>query len=372
MGGSALIDPNEFVGLEGVAHLCCGGEAPFLRRHLEVCRQFAVDKSDGMAGRDRLFAVYARAKQLAADRLGVAPETVAFLAHASEGLNQVAHAITWQPDDNVVVPDVEFPSGIVPFAALKRLGVETRLARTDHGYLSLDALAEAMDGRTRLLVASLVSYYTGQRLDLDAVATLCRRRGVLLGVDATHALGLMPVDARQCDFLVCSCYKWLLATHGVGLFAYRPERVGDLTPASVGWHSVTERHVPATSPEYPLRDDAARLEAGNPSVLSVYVLESALQRLGGLDAAITLQHALDLGDLVLEGLRRRGYQLLTPRAPEERAGNICVATRDAAELAARLASRGVLVWGSEGRLRISVHAYNSEQDVARLFDALDR
>ena len=45
---------------------------------------------------------------------------------------------------------------------------------------------------------------------------------------------------------------------------------------------------------------------------------------------------------------------------------------DAVALAARLATEGVLVWGSEGRLRISLHAYNSQRDVARLFDALDR
>src|SRR5688572_29967763 len=110
-----IIPSNEFLGLEATAHLCCGGEAPFMRRHLEACQRFAVDKSDGMAGRERFFAVYDRAKRLLGERLGVPPATIALLAHASEGLNQVARTIDWRPGDNVVVTDVEFPSDVYPF-----------------------------------------------------------------------------------------------------------------------------------------------------------------------------------------------------------------------------------------------------------------
>src|SRR5579859_7995385 len=102
MVSGSLIDADEFIGLEGIAHLCCGGEAPFLRRHLDACARFAADKSDGMAGRDRLFSVYARAKERLAARLGITADSVALLAHASEGLNQVAHAIDWREGDNVV------------------------------------------------------------------------------------------------------------------------------------------------------------------------------------------------------------------------------------------------------------------------------
>jgi hypothetical protein len=46
----ALIDKSEFVGLDGVAHLCTGGEAPWLRSHDAACARFGALKSGGMAG----------------------------------------------------------------------------------------------------------------------------------------------------------------------------------------------------------------------------------------------------------------------------------------------------------------------------------
>ena len=59
----SLIPTSEFVGLEGVTHLCTGGEAPWLKSHDAACRRFGVLKSGGMAGREEMFAVYGRAKQ---------------------------------------------------------------------------------------------------------------------------------------------------------------------------------------------------------------------------------------------------------------------------------------------------------------------
>src|SRR4029450_5113185 len=93
----------------------------------------------------------------------------------------------------------------------------------------------AVDARTRLVLVSQVSFLTGQRLDLARCAELGRGRGAWLAVDATHALGVVPVPGDVCDFVVSSCYKWLLATHGVGIFAYNAERVGELAAATIGW-----------------------------------------------------------------------------------------------------------------------------------------
>jgi selenocysteine lyase/cysteine desulfurase len=62
---------------------------------------------------------------------------------------------------------------------------------------------------------------------------------------------------------------------------------------------------------------------------------------------------------------------VTPEAPEERAGNVCFLSDDSSGLAHHLASLGVLVWGGEGRIRVSPHVHNSADDVARFFEALD-
>lgn len=367
----SLIPKSEFVGLEGIAHLCTGGEAPWLASHDAATRRFGALKSGGMAGREEIFRVYARAKGRVAARLGVPAARVAFLAHSSEGLNQAVRAVDWRPGDNAVFADLEYPSLVYPVLGLRDRGVEPRVVRAIGHYLSMDALAAAVDARTRLILVSQVSYLTGQRLDLARCAELARSRGAWLAVDATHAFGVVPVPAGVCDFVVSSCYKWLLATHGVGVFAYDPARVGELAPATLGWHSVGQRLGSADPLAMPLREDAARLEAGNPALLPVFVLDNALARTEALDPAVVERHAQTLGAALIAGLLERGRKVITPEAPAERAGNVCFLEDDGAGLASRLAQRGVLVWGGDGRIRVSAHLYNDAADVDAFFAALD-
>jgi len=96
---------------------------------------------------------------------------------------------------------------------LRERGVEARVLRT-RAHFSLDDLAALVDRRTRLILASQVSYLTGQRLDLARCADIAHGVGGRLAVDATHAAGVVPVPGGACDFVVSSCYKWLLPPTG--------------------------------------------------------------------------------------------------------------------------------------------------------------
>ena len=366
-----FIPKSDFVGLEGVAHLCTGGEAPWLRSHDQAAARMGALKSAGMAGRHQLFEVYERAKTRVARMLGVEPARVAFLGHSSEGLNQAVKAVAWRPGDNAVFADLEYPSLVYPAAALRELGVEPRVVPTRDHYLSLDELARCVDGRTRTVLVSHVSYLTGQRVDLACCAEIARRVGAWLAVDATHALGVAPVPGGLCDFVVSSCYKWLLATHGVGIFAYDPARVGDIEPATMGWHSVLHRGGLDDPLKMPLRPDASRFEAGNPNFLGLFVLDNALGVHERLDRAAAFEYVLDLSGELRAGLVARGLPVITPEPRAERAGNVCFLEPDAEGLADSLAQHGVLVWGGEGRTRVSTHVYNDRHDVGRLLEALD-
>jgi selenocysteine lyase/cysteine desulfurase len=102
------------------------------------------------------------------------------------------------------------------------------------------------------------------------------------------------------------------------------------------------------------------------------VLDNALARLERLAPAEVLRHSQGLGTELIEGLRRRDWPVITPEPPAERGGNVCFLADDAGGLAARLAAEGVLVWGGEGRIRVSPHVHDDRDDVARFFEALDR
>lgn len=369
---AALVDKADFLTLPEVAHLCAGGETPILRSHAEAVARFFDQKSRGMAGREGgLMGTLAACRALVGDLLGVPADDIAFLSSASEGVNQLAAWLDWRPGDNVVVEDIEYPSDIYPWARLRGRGVEVRVVRQAGDPPTLARIAAAMDDRTRVLSASQVSYLTGRRYDLADLAALARGHGALLSVDATHAAGVVPVAAQHADILVSSCYKFLLGVHGAAIFYRNPARLAALEPLTVGWHSSGGHHSVAAPTDYALRPSAARFEAGNPPFLALAVLENALRYLGAVGIARIEAHVLALGTLLWRGLRDRGYELLTPEDEAHRGPNICFAWPDAADLVAALAARDVVVWGSDGRIRVSLHAYNDADDVERLLAALD-
>ena len=183
-----------------------------------------------MPGRERFFTTADRAKAALARRLGGRPEDIAFLGSASEGLHVASEGIDWRPGDNVVVGQSEFPSVLLAWQRLRPRGVEVR-AVGRAAVVTHAEIADAVDRRTRAIAASHVSYLTGARHDLGRLRALADRVGARLVVDASHALGVVPVDGTLCDVVVACCYKWLLAVHGVGVFYVNGRRWPDLAAA---------------------------------------------------------------------------------------------------------------------------------------------
>ena len=366
---AGLIPKTAFIGIDHVAHLATGGEAPVLRANLDAATQFLLDKGDGMPGRERFFTTANRTRVALAARLGGRPEDVAFLSSASEGLHVASEGIDWRSGDNVVVGQSEFPSVLLAWQRLRPRGVDVRAVGRE-AVVTHDEIAAAVDQRTRAIAVSHVGYLTGARHDLGRLRSVADRVEARLVVDASHALGVVPVDGALCDVVVACCYKWLLAVHGVGVFYVNSRRWPDLAAPWVGWHSTHREDDWRRRTEYRMREDGSRFEAGNPPFLPVYVLDSALRTLAGLDPRAVEAHVLALGGILRAGLVKLGLPVLTPEAPEERAGNIVFATDRCMDVERALREAGVLVWAGDGRVRLSVHAYNDEADVVRALAVL--
>ncbi len=369
----ALISPAEFIGLEDLIHLGVGGESPMLKSHRDAVEQFFSDKALGETGRERLDETVSRCREKAARLLNVSAQDIAFLSTSSEGINVLVYGLSWQPGDNVIICDVEFPSEILPWTRLQQQGVEIRIVRHKDWYVDPEDFRQAMDERTRLVVVSDVSYFTGQRIPVKKLSETVRRTGALLCVDATHAAGAVTVYARYADILVASCYKWMLATHGVALFYWNRDRFADLKVPFLGWHSGVSIPDWRTPTEFTLREGADRFEAGNLSFISIYILNNALDRILRIGVPVIENHVLELSGRLWKGLKQLGMELMTPESPEERAGNICFMAPNIKEITEWLGKQGILVWGSYagvGRVRVSTHLYNSSHDVDRLLTAI--
>ena len=158
----------------------------------------------------------------------------------------------------------------------------------------------------------------------------------------------------------------------IGLFFVNGRRWPDLAAPWMGWHSLRgEEDWRKRAVALP-KETMERFEAGNPAFLPGYLLNEGTGTLLAAGVAAIEGHVAPLAGSLRDGLVRLGLPVLTPAAAKDRAGNICFATERSMALEAGLREAGVLTWGGDGRLRISVHGYNDEGDVARALDALKR
>ncbi len=367
-----LISPDQFVGLEGVTHLCTGGEAPWLKAQEPVYAEFARLKSAGHDGREEIYARGERCRSRMGELWRVPSDRIAFMPSAAEGMNWLARGLDWRDGDNVVTTNLEFPSVAYAWRDLRAHGVEVRLVPHRDWLVGETDLLDAVDARTRVLAVSQVSFYTGQCLNIEQLSDGLRQRDALFAVDATHAAGVVDVPAGLTDLTVSSSYKWLLATHGVAPMYLSEEAEGQIGSTSFGWHNlaVWPAQEAVRAPEVEELPMPERLEPGNPSMMVVMHLDQALEVLLSIGIERISDHARTLSEQVSAGLKGLGFTVISPQNRSARSGNTCFLVKDAAAMQTRLAEMGVLCWGEFGRMRISTHLYNGSADVARLLEAL--
>jgi selenocysteine lyase/cysteine desulfurase len=283
----------------------------------------------------------------------------------------LASSLDWRPADEIIITDLEFPSNVLPWLRLKRMGIRVVVIPSEGGVVRWQDIANHLSARTRLVSVSLVSYKTGAYLaGLESLATEVKRAGAFLCVDATQALGRCPVSTEGIDYLVSSSYKWLMAIHGVAIVYLSPELRERMDPASAGWYSVRNRLAPDRFERYELKAGAACLAAGMPNLPSIYGLRRSLTFLTRLGVEKIYRELAGLVHDLRAGLAGLGCQLLTPANPEYASGIISFTHAAAEQIAAALEKEGIIVWAGDGRVRASVHLYNDEADVQRLLAAL--
>ncbi len=314
-------------------------------------------------------------RALGAQLLGTTPSQVFVVRSTTQGLGLCVTGLPWKPGDNVVLADQEFPANVRPWMPLARKGVEVRRVPQRQGRIDLQDLRERVDGRTRVVSLSFVQFLSGFRLDLEAVASLCKQHDALFVVDGIQGVGVFPIDVEKqgVDFLSADGHKWMLGPEGVGLGYASPRALDRMAPAVEGWLSV-ERPFDFFDLEQPLKKTAARFEEGAHNVAGLYGLVGSLRLLRTYGTDAVAHRVLELTDLLTDGLRVRGWDVLSPRdCPGEKSG-IVLCKRPGMSpdrLERRLSEARVVASIRGGALRLSPHAYNTPYEVSEVLEVLD-
>jgi len=249
----------------------------------------------------------------------------------------------------VLSPDIEYTSLLFPFLVQERRGVTVRLVPAQE---LPGEIASGVD----VVAFSAVQAATGEVADLVAIARAADEHGVMTVVDATQAVGWLPVDASHFDIVAAHGYKWLLSPRGTAYMSVRPERLADIVPASAGWYAGEDPHATFFGPPLRLAESARRLDTSP----AWYMWVAAAPTLRTIeDIGVEAIHSHDIG---LANRFRAGLGL--------EPGESAIVTSDALDAVEKLARAGIQAAVRGGRLRTSWHVYNTRQDVDRTLDVL--
>lgn len=298
----------------------------------------------------------------------------------SAGINALAQAVPWQPGDNLLFCEIEFPSNAYPWMSLERDGVEARRVPAVHGGLTLDALEPLVDERTRLVAASAIQFFTGHRTDLAAIGAFCHERDILFVVDVIQAIGHMKIDvqAMNIDALASGGQKSLLASPGTGFMYVRQDVAESMQPRIIGPNATVD-YLHWLAYDLTPAAGAQRFQAGTPNLPGMFAVLESLTLLRELGVAQIDQHTCGLTAEAMEGLIGMGYQVITPVSSAERGPIVTFATglsnEKTNELVNWLREKSVSVVKhlspeGEPHIRLSFHCYNTREEIQQFLGTL--
>jgi isopenicillin-N epimerase len=304
--------------------------------------------------------------------VGCAADDLAFVQNATTGVNLAARSLDLRPGDEVLTTDLEYGACDLAWewiagrtgARYVRASIPLPLKDTDE---LVEALFARASERTRVVFVSHVTSATGLVLPVEKIVSRARALGLVTVVDGAHAPAQVPLDLAGlgADLYSGNCHKWLCSPKGAGFLYVQPELQGRVDAAIVSWGYTEGRSFCERVETQGTRDPAAWLAVPD---------------------AIRFQAERDWADVrercrrLTREARRELCELLgtEPIAPDSTLAQMAAVRlpRPSPGLSERLFARHRVEIPvsrlGDPRLRLSVAAYTTREEVDRLLAALVR
>jgi selenocysteine lyase/cysteine desulfurase len=358
-----------------VCFLNAASWSPLPLKTLEAGRQAVARKArpwlldNEFAGKQ-----YERTRKAAARLIKADPEDVALISSVGYGVATAAKVLRVPQGSRVLVLKDDHSSPVLEWMTRAGDGgftVEAVECPGNGDWTEAVLAAIERPGAAPIAVASISSVHwsDGGEVDLGRVARALRAQGAALLVDATHSVGVTELDVRRLDpdFVVFPTYKWLLGPYGRAfLYAAKRHQGGiPLEQTSYGRRAVkAEQDVYVRDASYV--DGARRFDMGERDhFISMEMASIGMEMMAEWGSNAVVERLAMLTGRLADGLRNEAVQV--PETQVRAPHILSLGFRDGMpkDLVARLALENVHVAPRLGRLRISPHVYNDEDDVDR-------
>ena len=346
----------------------------------------------------RTNAVIDDARAAMADFLGCDPDEIVFGPNMTTLTYAMSRAIgrALGPGNEIVLTHLDHDANISPWRGLEETGATVRFAEINQEDCTIDMndLARKITGHTRIVAAGYASNAVGTINPVNQIVQLAHDRGALAYIDAVHYAPHGPIDVRalDCEFLVCSTYKFFGPHMGVlygkrehlkRLQPYKVRANTEAIPNRWEWGTLNHECIAGITACVDYLADLGRR-----------VDPSASTRRAALLAAYDgiQKHERNLAKRLIRGLAAIPgltiYGITDPRRFDQRCPTIAarIAGHTPLELATALGERGFFTWDGNyyalnlterldvekdgGFLRIGLVHYNTSEEVDRLINAL--
>ena len=307
-----------------------------------------ADWRTGRTSEDEWEAATERARATFARLVGVDSSDVACGATVSELIGLVAASLPGGA--RVLTAENDFASTLFPWTVHEQRGLVVE-------NVPLGSLVDAIEERHAMVAVSHVQAQSGEVVDLGRLVARCKAKGAMLCVDATQACGWLDTDAREVDFYVCHAYKWLLSPRGAAFMTVRRDRCDFVRPLHAGWWATDDPNGNLFGLPNRISKTSARRIDTSPAWFSWVGAAAALEVIERIGIA-----AIEAHDMRLARRFCTAMALPDPVSPivyvDSRAGFT------------KLLDSGIRASVRGGRVRLSFHLYNTDEDVDRAVAAL--
>jgi selenocysteine lyase/cysteine desulfurase len=365
-----------------ICYLNSASYSPLPRRTLEAGRE-AVGRKGTPWTLEASFAhqQHERARTAAARLIHADTADIALIPSISYGVATVAKFLEVQRGTRVLVLEDDHSSPVLEWhirAEAQGFAVET-IRRPDNGdWTSAVLAAIERKGAPPVSLASISSLHwsDGALIDVEKVGAALRQRGAIFLVDATQSVGVIAMDVRRLDpdFVMFPTYKWLLGPYGRA-FLYLAKRHQDGIPleqTAGGRRDVrAENAVYFSDLNYVA--EARRFDMGERDhFIGLEMASIGMEMMAEWGADAVAERLRMLTHRIAEGVRGFGVSVIEAqfRTPHI----LSLGFRDGIPkgLVEGLASEGIYIAARIGRVRVSPHVFNDEEDADRFVAGLGK
>jgi kynureninase len=295
---------------------------------------------------------------MCSELVGAKPEEVVLTGTTTVNIHQLVNTF-YQPEmrrTKVLADELNFPTDIYALRSAIRLrghdpDKDLILAPSkDNRFLDEDMIVDLMNEETALVFLPSVLYRSGQLLDMGYLTEEAHARGIPIGFDCSHSVGVVPhhFDRWKLDFALWCSYKYLNGGPGGSAFLYLNKRHFSREPALAGWFGYVKEKQFDMSLEFEHSRSAGGWQISSPSILSSAPIEGAIKLIleGGIEAIRekSLRMTSYLIHLVDQVLADPPYdfRIGTPRQSKRRGGHVAVEHEKGLRVSEALKKRGVV------------------------------